>query len=142
MTPAQRAAVKAEAFSWIGTKFRHGARIKGVGVDCGQLLVAVFSAAHLIEAFAPESYPPDWFLHRDRERYLEELTKYADAVEPLYEIGDILTYRFGRAVSHAGIYVGEGWIVHADGRAKIVNRSQISMAGLAQRFAGAYRLRG
>ena len=133
--------IRAEALSYIGTPFRHAARIKGVGVDCGQLLIAVFSEAGVIADFDPGQYPPDWFLHRSRERYLEELLKRADPVEPPYEIGDILTYRYGRAVSHAGIYVGDGWLIHANGRAKTVTRSQMAMRGLSDHFAGAYRLR-
>ena len=141
MTPAQRDAILREATSWLGTPFRHAARIKGVGVDCGQLLIAVYSEAGVLADFTPEDYQPDWFLHRSRERYLEELTKRADPVEHPYEVGDVLTYRYGRAVSHAGIYVGDGWLIHANGRAGEVTRSQVSMRGLSDHFAGAYRLR-
>jgi cell wall-associated NlpC family hydrolase len=40
-----RAMVVEEARSWAGTPFRHQARVKGVGVDCAQLVIAVGEAA-------------------------------------------------------------------------------------------------
>lgn len=48
---AQRQAVVAEAKTWIGTGFHHEARIKGAGVDCAQLLIAVFSACGFVPEF-------------------------------------------------------------------------------------------
>src|SRR6202161_3252947 len=68
---AQRAAVVAEARSWIGTKYHNCADIKGVGVDCGMLLARVFANVGLIPFVDPRPYPPDWHLHRDEERYLD-----------------------------------------------------------------------
>lgn len=140
MTPQQRDAVVAEARTWLGTRFLHGARLKGEGVDCAQLLIAVFAAVGLIKDFDPEPYPRQWFLHRADERYLPHIKAHARPVEPPFEKGDILTFRFGRAVSHAGIYVGDGFVLHADGRLGIVTESQIAMEGLKRRFAGAFRL--
>ena len=37
-----REKIVAEARSWIGTPYHNCADIKGVGVDCGMLLVRVF----------------------------------------------------------------------------------------------------
>jgi cell wall-associated NlpC family hydrolase len=102
----ERARVVAIARSWIGTPFHHNARIKGVGVDCAQLLAAVFAEAALEDATLPE-YSADWFLHEDRERYLDEMDRYTVAVAegaPV-ELGDIPMFRYGRSVSHAGIIV-------------------------------------
>lgn len=36
-----RAAIVAEARTWLGTKFRHQGRVKGVGVDCAGVAVGV-----------------------------------------------------------------------------------------------------
>ncbi len=66
----QRAAVVAEARSWIGTPYHNCADIKGVGVDCGMLLVRVFVDTGLCQPFDPRPYPIDWHLHRGEERYL------------------------------------------------------------------------
>ena len=65
-----RAAVVAEARSWIGTPYHHAADVKGHGVDCAMLLVRVYCDLGLIEPFDPRPYTRDWFLHRSEERYL------------------------------------------------------------------------
>ena len=47
----QRDLVVKEAYSWIGTPYHHQAMIKGVGVDCALILLAVFREAGLISFF-------------------------------------------------------------------------------------------
>lgn len=111
----ERAAVVAEAMSWRGTGFHHGARLKGVGVDCAQLVIAVFSACGLVEAPAIEFYAPDWFLHEDRDRVLEALRPHCVPVDWVAP-GNIALFRYGRAVSHCAIVVEalpEPMVVHS-----------------------------
>lgn len=111
----QRAAVVAEALTWVGTPYHHRARVKGAGVDCGMILAAVYPAAGVTGPIEPAPYPPDWHLHRAAERYLGEVRRYAphavefDAMQP----GDIPVWKFGRCFSHGAIYIGDGRIVHA-----------------------------
>ena len=109
---AQRAAVCAEARSWLRTPHHHMADLKGVGVDCAMLLVRVYHAAGIIPAIDPRPYPPDWHLHRDQERYLGWLDQYGQPTEQPGP-GDVAIWRFGRAFSHAGILVGPGLMVHS-----------------------------
>jgi NlpC/P60 family putative phage cell wall peptidase len=107
---AERARVVAIAHEWIGTPFHHAARLKGVGVDCAQLLLGVFEEAGLLDATAVRAYPPDWFLHEETPHYLEELARFAVPLGPneLPDVGDFALFRYGRAVSHAGILVATG----------------------------------
>ena len=70
MSNEQRAAVVAEARSWIGTPYHHAADVKRHGVDCAMLLVRVYADVGLISKFDPRPYTRDWFLHRSEERYL------------------------------------------------------------------------
>jgi hypothetical protein len=99
---AQRAAVVAAARSWLGTPYHNCADVKGVGVDCGMLLVRVFVDAGLVSAFDPRPYPIDWHLHRGDERYLGFVFDNAKEVgEP--QPGDVMVLRFGRCYSHGGI---------------------------------------
>ena len=77
----QRAAVVAEAETWLGTPYHHEARIKGHGVDCAQVLIGVFANVGLIEPVALPHYPMDWNLHRDEERYLDILGRYTREIE-------------------------------------------------------------
>lgn len=99
---AQRAAVVGEARSWIGTPYHNCADIRGVGVDCGMLLVRVFVDTGLCAPFDPRPYPVDWHLHRSEERYLGfifDRTREVDGVQ----LGDVMVLRYGRCYSHGGI---------------------------------------
>ena len=115
MTEAEeRAAVVAEALTWLRTPYHPGARLKGVGVDCAQLVIGVFAGAGVIEAFEPEAYPHDWHIHRDAERYMTGVLKFgaeieAHAVRP----GDLALYKFGRVFSHGAIVVDWPVVIHA-----------------------------
>jgi cell wall-associated NlpC family hydrolase len=111
---AQRAAVVAEARSWISTPYHNCADIKGVGVDCGMLLVRVFVDAGLCPPFDPRPYPIDWHLHRSEERYLGFIfDRGAEVAEP--QPGDVMVLRYGRCYSHGGIVTRSApvTIVHA-----------------------------
>ena len=99
---AQRAAVVAAARSWIGTPYHNCADVKGVGVDCGMLLVRVFVDSGLCAPFDPRPYPVDWHLHRAEERYLGFIfDRGCEVAAPLP--GDVMVVRYGRTYSHGGI---------------------------------------
>jgi len=124
---AQRAAVVAEARSWIGTPYHNCADIKGVGVDCGMLLVRVFVDLHLCPPFDPRPYPVDWHLHRSEERYLGFIfDRSAEAEEPLP--GDVMVFRYGRCYSHGGIVTAAAplRIVHAYYQARMVIEDEVA----------------
>ena len=125
---AQRAAVVAEARSWIGTPYHHQADIKGAGVDCAMILVRVWVDLGLVPAFDPRPYPIDWHLHQAEERYLAQLQARAVFVDaPLP--GDIVVWRYGRTFSHAGIVTQWPRVVHAYHPAGIVEEADVSRPG-------------
>ena len=108
-----RARIIQIAQEWMGTPFHNEARVKGVGVDCLQLLIAVFTEVELLPAgLEIESYPPDWHLHREEERYLQGVAKYGRQVDAP-GAGDVALFRFGRCVSHAAIIIDWPRVVHA-----------------------------
>lgn len=108
-----RARIVAEARSWAGTPYHHCARVKGVGVDCAQLLIGVLSAVGAIPAINP-AYPPDWHLHRGEELFLGWLQHFGDPIaEAALLPGDVIVWRYGRCYSHGSIYVGNGEIMHS-----------------------------
>jgi NlpC/P60 family putative phage cell wall peptidase len=109
----QRAAVVAEAVSWLGTPYHHAGRVKGAGVDCAMLPAEVYRAAGLIPDFPVAHYPPDWHLHRDVERYLDTVTRHAMEVATPTGPGDFLLYRWGRCFAHGAIVVKWPRIIHA-----------------------------
>lgn len=110
----QRAAVWAEAMTWLRTPWQHRQCAKGAGVDCGRLLVACYSAAGVCPEFEPERYPPDWALNHAREWFLEIVGRHADEIAAEHaRIGDMVVFKYGHAFSHGGI-IGEGTqMVHA-----------------------------
>ena len=110
----RRAAIVAAARAWIGTPYHNCADIKGVGVDCGMLLVRVFVDLGFCAPFDPRPYSPDWHLHRGEERYLALLLARAHRIEQP-EAGDMMLFRYGRCYSHGGIVTAADplTIVHA-----------------------------
>lgn len=136
-----RRAIVAEARTWEGTPWHHEARVKGVGVDCAQLLIAVFSAVGAIPAFDTEHYPPDWHLHRSEQLFLKVLKQYADPIEiPLS--GDIAMFNFARADAHGAIVLEWPEIIHAYVRTGVVQRDDARRnVELADRLAGFYSLK-
>jgi NlpC/P60 family putative phage cell wall peptidase len=108
-----RASVVKEAESWLGTPFHHAARVKGAGVDCLMLLAEVYQRAGVVAPVTPPFYVPDWHLHRDAERYLEGLTRYAGEIPGPPLPGDIALFRFGRTFSHGAIVTAWPILIHA-----------------------------
>ena len=105
-------AIVAEAMTWIGTPYQHMARVKGGGVDCAQILIAVYSAVGLVPAIDVGWYAHDWHMHRSIERYMLHLMRYADEIE-MPMAGDVVLMKFGRCFSHGGIVVDEHRFVHS-----------------------------
>lgn len=110
---ALRARVVEVAESWVGTPYHHEARIKGVGVDCAQLLIAVYAEAGLVADFSPGSYPMDWASHRDEERFLGWVMSKGGKPTPEALPGDILLFQYGRCFSHAAIVVDSRLMIHS-----------------------------
>ena len=113
----QREIVVAEAKTWLKTPYHHMGRIKGAGVDCGQLLAAVYESAGVVDHFDPGYYPVDWHLHRSEEKYVEAISaQAAEELLPPERIplpGDIAVYQFGRTVSHGVIVIEWPLVIHA-----------------------------
>jgi cell wall-associated NlpC family hydrolase len=122
-----------EAESWIGTPFHHEARIKGGGVDCGQLLIAVYgSLGYMPTNYQLEHYPPDFALHRDREWYLSIVESFAQRISAP-ESGDVVLFKWGRLFSHGGIVTEWPEIIHAWAATGLVGRFRADMNPLAEK---------
>lgn len=137
MIAGSRAAVLAEAESWVGTPFHHAARVKGAGVDCLMLLAEVYERAGIVGRVDPGYYVPDWHLHRAAELYIEGLTRYAREIAGPPEPGDVALFRFGRVFSHGAIVVAWPRVIHALWTAERVVRGdamQYPLAGRPVRF--------
>lgn len=119
--PVSRAAVVAEARSWIGTRYLHQASLKGVGCDCLGLVRGVWRGCIGDEPEAPPPYAPDWAEARGDEAMAQAALRH---LRPIaldgFGAGDVLLFRWraGCVAKHAAIANGCGGMIHAhDGAA-------------------------
>jgi cell wall-associated NlpC family hydrolase len=132
----QRLLVVAEAESWLRTPYHHMGRVKGGGTDCLMLLAEVYEAAGVLPYVEVPFYPADWNLHRDAERYLDGVMRYACEITGPPRMGDVAVFRFGRCFSHGAIVVSWPRLIHAWWDAGVVagNGDQPPLAGRPVRF--------
>lgn len=101
------------AETFIGTPFHHAARLKGVGIDCANLLAEVYEEANITPHLELPFFVPDWMLHRTEERFLAYVlgTGAREITVPLP--GDIALFKFGRCYSHGAIVTHWPRVIHA-----------------------------
>lgn len=145
------------ARGWVGTPYHHRARIKGVGVDCGQLVIAALIEAGLMDPFDPGYYTSDWHLHRFEDRYIEcveqhlvrfdesELSVDARMIEnSTYAApsASVIVFRVGRTFSHGGIVSTWPFFIHAYQPSRQVEEVSILNTPMARRPARVYMSEG
>lgn len=118
-----RRLVVEEALSWVGTPYRSNAMIKGRqggGTDCVMLLIAVYSKFGLLPGYVdPRPYPPEWHIHRNEERYMNEVMRLSTEVpgppqrQPLP--ADVVMFKIGRVFAHGAIVADWPRVIHAIG---------------------------
>lgn len=107
----QRAAIVAEALTWLHTPYHHHGRIKCVGVDCAQILMAVYcDALQLAPPLDIGFYSTQWHLHRGEELYLDWLDRAGAVPVQAPALGDIAMFRIGRTYSHSAIWLGDQFL--------------------------------
>ena len=123
--------LNAIARSWVGTPFRAGARERGRGVDCVQLVLAILDewlerpplpAERFISPFSRYGdleFVSGAFAADYRDVYtLVDFSARSGSIEP----ADVVGFRFGR-VSHAGLCVDRRNMVHVvDGSGVTIER--------------------
>jgi cell wall-associated NlpC family hydrolase len=138
-----RAAIVAEAMTWLRTPYHHRARVKGAGVDCAQILIGVFAGVGLIAAFDAGDYPRDWMLHRDEDRFRACVRQHADQIDLAdLQPGDVALYLVGKCFAHGAIALDWPLILHADSRYGEVTLADGDQGWLAGRPVEFYRIRG
>jgi cell wall-associated NlpC family hydrolase len=121
----QRAAVDRVAREFVGTPYHDGACVKGAGIDCAQLLRAVFVEAGIIDDLVIHGYSGQHFLHSDKEEYLGYVTRYAHEIErEQAKTGDVVLYKIAKCYAHGAIIVAPGWpnIIHAHYHSRMVRQ--------------------
>ena len=112
-----------EARSWLGTRFLHGAAVKGAGVDCVQHPRAVYCAVGLLPPDFPDQlpYPEGWYIEGGEARYDTALAEFfecrwraGDGPLPAIGPGWLARFRVGRMGVHGGIVTVWPRVVHAN----------------------------
>jgi cell wall-associated NlpC family hydrolase len=131
-----RAAVLAEARTWLRTPYLHRGRSKGPNgcVDCLQFIWATYYACGLAPFVELQDYSPDEHLHSGDERYLDGVLRYAVEVSTP-KPADIALFKVGRRFWHGAIVLETGWpnIIHAWARARFVSEGRADGGDLAGR---------
>ena len=108
-----REAICKAALDWMHTPYHHHARVKGVGVDCANLLVAAYAEAGLTEQIDLGFYPHDWHMHKSEEMFLGWVKKIGLMQISAPRMGDVAVFQFGRTFSHGAIMTGEETAIHS-----------------------------
>jgi cell wall-associated NlpC family hydrolase len=111
----ERARVVTEAESWLGTPYHSNADVKGVGVDCGMLLVRIFVDSGMVPPFDPRPYPPQWHLHNRAERYMGIVKQFAHEIEWPPKSGDVCLFQYGLCYAHGAVITKWPMVIHAIG---------------------------
>lgn len=104
------------ALQYLGTPHINGAKVKGIGVDCGMLLIAAMEDSGEMDkgSLYIKPYSNEWQLHHSEEWFLSYVKTIADEItEEELQPGDFIMYQYGRCVSHASIYLGNGMVIHS-----------------------------
>jgi cell wall-associated NlpC family hydrolase len=134
----ERLGVVQEALCWLGTPYHHMGRVRGAGVDCGMFLAEVFEGAGVMPHVTPESYPPDWHMHQEEERYLGLVQQHAKPVDRAPLPGDIVLYKFGQCISHGAIVLAWPQVIHAYIRLGVVLDEGVRNTVLREAQAGLF----
>jgi cell wall-associated NlpC family hydrolase len=117
LTSEQRDKIVTEAKSWIGTPYRGWSRVRGVGVDCGQLLAGVYVNAGFLPADIelPKYYSLSVAQHKESTEYIDLVSKHMREIPEAEALpGDTVVYKLGLAFAHAAIVVEwPNFVIHA-----------------------------
>ena len=103
------------AKTYIGTPHRNGGDLKGVALDCCSLITHLYQEAGYGKIPITFGYSNNWFCKQHTEELmLPYLEKYFYRKEKA-EIGDCITYRWGRAeYAHISMVIDDGIVIHCD----------------------------
>ena len=123
---ALRDSVVSKARGQIGTRYKLGADKPGTALDCSALVKYVMGA---LDFRLPRTA-------RQQATEGEEIPKDLAALKP----GDLLTFGKGKKISHIGIYVGNGRMVHASTTGKRVLETDLPRNPLIRQWKGVRRI--
>jgi len=121
-----RDSVVAKARGSIGTRYKLGGTKPGTGLDCSGLVRYAMSVINVVLPHTAQG----------QAKVGAEVPKNVAALEP----GDVLTFGRGSRISHVGIYVGNGKMVHAStSQRRVIETSLNQRNSLIRQWKGVRR---
>ena len=121
-----RESIVEKARGSVGTKYKLGASKPGVGFDCSGLVRYVMGALDMVLPRTAQS----------QSKVGTEVPKDVAALQP----GDVLTFGRGKRISHVGIYVGDGKMIHAStSKRRVIETSLDRRSSLIRQWQGVRR---
>jgi len=131
------------AKEWASAKvcFRHRG-ISRSGCDCSGFFVGILKELGYIPKYRLRDYAEDFNLHNGADEYLTEcLLQLCDTINKKQLVpGNIITFKYGRCVSHLGIIIKPPIFAHAYKWAGRVALSSIQSGEFKKRLAGCYQI--
>lgn len=121
-----RDSVVSKARGQIGTRYKLGANAPGTALDCSSLVKYVMGALNFA---LPRTA---------RQQATEGLEVSRDLA--VLKPGDLLTFGRGKKISHIGIYVGNGRMVHASTARRSVIETDLTRNPLIKQWKGVRRV--
>jgi cell wall-associated NlpC family hydrolase len=121
---------------YIGVPFEHRGRTMA-GVDCWGLIILIYADLG-IQLLDLENYEKDWVL-QGQNYFIENYHKEWEKVGEPKLFDGVLFFNNKGIVSHAGIYLSDGYIIHTLPLGTVV--SKISDIEHKYKLAGVYRLK-
>lgn len=111
-----RAAIIAEARTWIGTPYHHQASVKGAGCDCLGLVRGVWRVVYGTEPEEPPPYSRDWAEAHRQETLADAAGRHMRPVLfPDMQPGDVLLFALNERApaKHCAILAERERMVHS-----------------------------
>lgn len=110
----------------LGTKYKLGGSKAGVALDCSGLVRYVMGALDMVLPRTAQG----------QSKVGVEVPKDVAALKP----GDVLTFGRGKRISHVGVYVGDGKMIHAStSKRRVIETSLNQRSSLIRQWQGVRR---
>jgi NlpC/P60 family putative phage cell wall peptidase len=142
----KRETIVREAREWIGTRYHHGASLKGTGTDCIGLIVGVAAVCGIAEAseFKRAEQFKAYGRQPDPVMLLRGCALWLDPVSVSQAtLGDILLFKFNKEPQHFGLISGcdPRYVIHAYAQARRVVENRLDSVWMS-RVMRAFSFRG
>lgn len=99
----QRQSIIEAARSFIGTRYHHEGKIRGVGVDCATLITMSFEQAGVRPPINIATYSAQWHIHSEDPLYEKAIAANGGKLVDSPQVGDIALYFQGKQFAHGTI---------------------------------------